>query len=99
MRFPNHVKGVARVELGREWGKRSATKRKPVSDWHSIELRAAHDAKGQVLREGCDYEYGQENNWQTRRSIAGRIDQLDLLTNGQPCQTSGARKLPRRFRP
>ena len=99
MSFPNHVKGIARVELGRKWGKRSAANYKPTEDWHTIELQTLHDAKGIVVRSGCDYDATGEQNWQTVRSIAGRVDQFDLCLNGQPTQTSGPRKLPARFRP
>ena len=99
MSFPNHVKGAARVALGSDWGKRSSAKRKPAEDWGSQYLRAQHDAKGQVLREGCTYTATGETLWQVRRSIAGRCDQLDLVANGKTVRTSGPRKLPERFRP
>jgi hypothetical protein len=99
MSFPNHVKGAARVALGSEWGKRSALKRTYEPDWRSIVLRAQHEAKGQVLREGCTYAATGETQWQVRRSVAGRVDQLDLVANGEVVRTAGPRRMPKRFRP
>lgn len=104
MSFPNYVTGTARVALGRKWGRASAVTRqaarmKREPDWHTQRMRALHDAKGQVLREGCTYTAAGATNWQVRRSIAGRINQLDLVANSTIIKTCGSRRLPRRFKP
>lgn len=61
--------------------------------------RALYDMRGQVLREGICYRGGNEMHWQVRRSIHGRSNQLDLVSNGRVILTAGARRLPAQFRP
>ena len=68
-------------------------------DADTMRKRALFDAKGTILREGCTYTAAAETPWQVRRSVKGRIDQLDLIANGSLVRTSGPRKLPWRFRP
>lgn len=56
-------------------------------------LRALHDAKGRVLREGVTYSVhlGElvVNQWQKRRALRGRVDQVELLCNGRIIRTTG----------
>ena len=68
-------------------------------DADTLRKREAYAAKGTILREGCTYTATGKTDWQVRRSIAGRVDQLDLVANGSVFKTSGPRKLPLRFRP
>lgn len=93
MNFPNHVKGRARVELGREWGKRSAEKRQPSPlDLETQWWRAKHDRKGRAIREGRDYRADATRHWLIRHSIAGDVDQVDLVLNGRVWRTGALRK-------
>lgn len=96
MSFPNHMTGQARVALGRKWGLASAESRNRQRlargiDWHTQRMRAAHDAKGQVLREGTSYRYGRTTNWQIVRSVFGRVNQFDLVINGRVWRTGSIR--------
>ena len=87
-------------ELGRKRGLASAKAWTPHElDADTLRKRALHDARGQVVREGCDYDSHGEKNWKVQRSIYGRITQFDLLANGQPVESTGPRNLPLRFRP
>jgi len=55
--------------------------------------RALHDAKGRVLRSGVTYSMhlGELviNEWQKRRAVRGRVDQVELLCNGRIVRTMG----------
>lgn len=100
LRYPRHL----RRARAREWGRRShavqaAARLQREPDPHTLRMRALHDARGQVLREGCTYTAAGSTAWEVRRSIRGRINQLDLVANGAVVKTGGARRLPSRFRP
>ena len=101
MSFPNHVRGLKRKALGREWGLRSAKAWKPRDpDYETIRKRALDDRRGTVLREGMTYHGdGRITKWHIRHSINGRTDQFDLVANGRVWLCSGPRKIPRDFRP
>lgn len=89
-----------RREVGRKRGLASARAWKPGEpDADTLRNRALYDARGQVLREGVCYRDGKEIAWQVRRSVDGRTNQLDLVSNGRVIQTCGKRKLPKQFRP
>ncbi len=51
--------------------------------------RALHDAKGQMIREGCTYTAAGVRPWLLRRSVNGRTDQVDLLISGLLVRTCG----------
>lgn len=68
-------------------------------DADTMRWRALYDAKGQVLREGVCWRNGVEIRWQVRRSVSGRVNQFDLISNGRVIQTCGARQLAKEFRP
>lgn len=92
MSFPNHIKGQARVALGRKWGLASAKVQAAQRlargiDWHTQRMRSAHDAKGQVIREGTSYRADRTTHWKLVRSIAGRINQVDLVIAGRVWRT------------
>ena len=90
----------SRRELGRKRGLASAKAWKPrEADADTLRFRSLSDARGKILREGVCYKSGVEMVWQVRRSIAGRTDQFDLMSNGRVIQTCGKRKLPKQFRP
>ena len=63
-------------------------------DAETLRWRAAQDARGQILREGCTYAATGEQRWQIVRSTVGRTDQRDVLVNGQLFKTCGPRRLP-----
>lgn len=93
MSFPNHVKGRARVELGREWGRRSAAKRKPREpDAETLAYRAKQDRRGQWIAEGCDYRANKTRHWLIRHSLHGDTDQVDLVINGTYWKTGSKRR-------
>lgn len=96
MSFPNHIKGAARVALGFQWGKASAKTQAKQRlstgiDWFTQRMRSAHDAKGQVFREGTSYRANRTTHWQLVRSIAGRINQVDLVIAGCVWKTGSNR--------
>lgn len=92
MSLPNYIPYGARQAVSKRWNAIKAQKRMERGiDADTLRKREAFDAKGQVLREGCNYTVDREENWQIRRSIEGRIDQQDLLSNGQPFVTGGPR--------
>jgi len=88
MSFPNHITGKARVELGRKWGRQSASKRKPAQlDLETVVWRAKQDRKGRVIAEGHDYRSGKTRHWLIRHSVSGDVDQVDLMINGERWKT------------
>jgi hypothetical protein len=92
MSIPNHIPYGARQATSKRWHEAKAKKRMERGpDADTLRKRAQHDAKGMILRRGCDYTSYGESNWEVRRSIAGRVDQQDLLSNGQPFITGGPR--------
>jgi len=100
LRYPKHK----RRAIAQEWARRSNAvqakmrmEREP--DCETQRFRALHDAKGQVLREGCTYSAQNETRWVLRRSTLGRVNQLDLVADGEVVKTCGKRKMPSRFRP
>jgi len=102
MPFPHHVKGAARIELGRLWGGRSAAKRRLTvgePDDYTLRMRALHDAKGHVVREGATYRASGVTHWQVRRAVEGRIDMFEFVANGRVKLCAGPRRFPREFRP
>lgn len=86
-----HAKAVLGVRFG------AHNKIKPDSALQ-IKLRKRMSGKGQVLREGVCWRNGAEIRWMVRRSVAGKVNQLDLVSNGRVVQTCGARKLAKEFR-
>lgn len=84
-RRSNAVQAISRIEHG--------------SDAETVRQRALHDARGMVVREGTTYTATGETHWQTQRSVLGRVDQYDLVANGQLVGTAGPRRTPKRFRP
>lgn len=63
-------------------------------DAETLRRRALHDARGQRLREGHTYRAAGVTHWQVVRSRLGRIDQRDVIVNGQLHKTCGPRRLP-----
>lgn len=100
MSFPNHVRGLARAELGREWGFRSAAVWTPRdADYETVRKRALHDRRGTVLRDGTTYHSdGRVTEWKLRHALAGRTDQFELVANGRVFARGGRRKLPKGFK-
>lgn len=81
-----------RSAVAREWGLRSqavqAEARKDREpDFHTTRLRALHDRRGELIREGVSYRNGREISWRIIRSVRGRINQVDLLLDGQLWRT------------
>ena len=100
MSLPNHIPYGARSAISRRWHEAKAKKRMERGpDADTMRKRSLYDSKGTVLREGCTYTATGATRWQVKRSITGRVDQLDLVANGETVRTAGPRRLPQRFRP
>lgn len=96
MSFPYHVRGRARKELGRKWGLASAKAREKLRmergvDWLTTCKRAADDMRGAVEREGVTCRAGRTTAWQIRRSLRGRLNQVDFVLDGQLWRTGSRR--------
>jgi hypothetical protein len=81
-----------RRAIAREWGRRSqaaqAEARKAREpDFRTARLHALHDKRGELIREGMSYREGREISWRIIRSILGRVNQVDLILNGQHYHT------------
>jgi hypothetical protein len=77
-----------RRELGRKRGLASAKAWRPhPADADTMRLRALHDRRGELIREGMSYRNGREISWRILRSIRGRINQVDLLIDNQHWRT------------
>lgn len=102
MSFPYHVKGAARVELGRACGKRSSaarSARRAEPDFYTLHMRALHDARGTILREGAIYYGdGRVTHWMVRMAIVGRVNQIESVANGRVFFRGSARNIFRRLR-
>jgi hypothetical protein len=61
--------------------------------FEEIIARAKWDRKGQTIREGCTYSASAVNCWLVRWSVAGRVDQLDLVFSGTVVFTGSTRRL------
>ena len=70
--------------------KRDSVEPEPV-DADTVRRRALDDARGLLLREGVTYRAGGETHWQLRRSLRGRVNQVDLVVDGVVWRT-GARR-------
>src|SRR6185436_10213406 len=94
-RYPKYERRV----VAKEWARRSnamqsvaRTARSPDED--TVRRRALHDARGQVVREGATYRASGVTHWIVRRSIAGRTNQFDFVSNGRVMLTAGPRRFP-----
>ena len=63
---------------------------RPV-DADTLRCRALHDARGFLLREGVTYRTGMETHWQLRRSLCGRVNQVDIVVAGVVWRTGSLR--------
>lgn len=86
--YPRHK----RRAVAREWGRRSqavqAEARKTREpDFQTARLRALHDRRGELIREGTSYKAGRVHDWRIVRSLRGRINQVDLIIDGQLWRT------------
>lgn len=89
-----------RRALAQEWARRSNAVQAEARmardpDLDTIRSRALHDARGQLLREGCTYRAGRVVPWQVVRSRAGRTNQIDIIVAGRVWRTCGNRTLKR----
>lgn len=87
-RYPRHK----RRAVAREWGRRSQAvqaeaRKSREPDLHTLRLRALHDRRGELIREGTSYKSGRVHDWRIVRSVRGRINQVDLIIDGQLWRT------------
>lgn len=75
-------------ELGRKRGLASAEAWMPQpADADTLRMRALHDRRGELIREGTSYRAGRVHDWRIVRSVRGRINQVDLIIDGQLWRT------------
>ena len=66
--------------------------REPDAD--TLRCRSLYDARGRVERTGTTYKgNGEILEWEIRRSLRGRHDQLDVVTDGRLLFTGGPRRI------
>ena len=99
-RYPRHLRSA----IAREWARRSnavQSLRRAEREPRFQPPRAPplYDARGQILREGVCYTATKTLAWKVVRSLRGRTDQFDLVSNGRVVRTCGARRMPKDFRP
>lgn len=93
LRYPR----AARRAVAQAWARRSqavqaAARLNRGADADTLRRRAAHDARGEVLRHGVTFfGDGRVVPWCVRRSVAGRCDQLDLVADARVWRTAGMR--------
>lgn len=51
-------------------------------DADTVRRRALEDARGHVIREGVSYRADRTITWKIRRSLRGRINQVDFVIDG-----------------
>jgi predicted signal transduction protein with EAL and GGDEF domain len=99
MRISNSWKErrLARSELGRKRALvRWASPEVGEVDADTARWRALRDGKGKVLREGVTFAAGKEPvAWEVRRSVVGRVNQVDVVVRGEVFRTLGRRRLAR----
>ena len=95
MSLPTWVAKRDKSAVSMRWHAAKAAKRiASGADADTLRRRALHDARGQLLREGRTYSASAVTHWQIVRSVHGRIDQRDILVNGELFRTCGPRRLP-----
>jgi hypothetical protein len=60
-------------------------------DAETVRWRALDDARGQILAHGCRYSASGAVVWEIRRSLRGRINQVDLILAGKLWRTGSLR--------
>lgn len=94
-----------RRAVAQQWARRSheSQAKKRIErgvDADTLRSRTLDDARGQIVREGCDYHgNGETVHWRVIRSLKGRSDQFDFVANGVTKLTAGPRLFPLRIRP
>ena len=93
-----------RRAVAQEWARRSQAvqaerRMQRGPDAETLRWRAAQDARGQIMREGVTYfGDGRVVRWCVRRSVAGRVNQLDVVVDGKVWRTTGSRAVRRLMR-
>lgn len=94
-RYPQSM----RRKMASVWGKRGAASRALTRAECGIDAETAHrraldDARGQLIREGRTYSASGVKHWRVIRSVRGRVNQRDVIVNGELFKTCGPRRLP-----
>lgn len=93
LRYPKS----GRRAVAREWGRRSQAVQAAAAlargpDAETLRRRALDDARGELIREGVTYRGdGRVVEWSVRRSISGRVNQVDIVVAGKVWRTTAAR--------
>jgi hypothetical protein len=95
LRYPRRQrKAVARRWAHRSNAVQAAARLARGLDFKTVHRRALDDARGDVVREGVTYHgTGRVTAWQIRRSVRGRVDQLDIVVDGVVWRTGGPRRV------
>lgn len=92
-----------RRSVSQVWARRSlrvqrSARRTRGPDDVTVRWRARQDARGQVLREGHTYRATGVVHWLVRRSVRGRVNQVDIVVDGRVWRTCGRRRCDRWLR-
>jgi hypothetical protein len=87
-RYPHHL----RTAIARKWAMRSnaaqaAARLTREADPHTQRMRALHDMRGQIIREGVTYRAAGVTHWHIRRAVKGRINQVEAIADGRILRT------------
>ena len=95
LRYPHRERrAVAKLWARRSHATQAAARVERGADADTLRRRALHDARGQIVRQGVTFcGNGRVIPWHVRRSIAGRVDQFDIVCAGRVWRTGGARKI------
>jgi hypothetical protein len=92
LRYPRRQRSA----VARDWGRRglvaqAAARMARGPDAETRRRRTLEEWRGVVLRHGHTYRADGIVAWEIRRSVAGRTDQYDIVTDGRLWRTGGVR--------
>ena len=95
LRYPRaERRAVAQAWARRSQAVQAARRMVRGPDAQTLRWRQLNEARGQIIREGVTFfGDGRLVPWCVRRSLVGRINQLDVVVDGHVWQTLGARRL------
>lgn len=98
-RYPRHRRrAVARIWAQRSNAVQAAARAVRGIDAETARWRALDDARGQIIAHGCVYSADRATPWEIRRSLRGRVNQVDLFVCGRIFLTGSLRAARRSVR-
>lgn len=61
----------------------------------TVRMRTLDSARGSTIRHGVTYTANAAVSWEIRSSVKGRLDQVDLVLDGEVAAITGLRNLER----